>query len=147
MNAYGESSIHSTDTSSRRVLPSPSVLLRGDGAVVVAAREHSSGDACQLVGHGDDNDVFRHSGVECIEPGSNRWSIAFDPQHGCSRTMNQDLARVDVASLTDAEQLRLTAGRILARHDAEPCRELSTLAKGDAVTDGSNDGCRAFERM
>ena len=66
--------------------------LRGDGSIFVAAREHSPGDPRQLVGHGDHNDVLGCSGVECIEPGSDRCSVALDPQHGSSCTMNQNLA-------------------------------------------------------
>ena len=52
--------------------------LRGDGSVVVAAGEHSPGDACELVGHGNDNDVLGRSRVKCIEPGSDRCSITLD---------------------------------------------------------------------
>jgi hypothetical protein len=77
--------------------------LHGCQSVFVAAGKHSPGDACELVGHGDDNDVLGCSGVECIEPGSDRRSIALDPQHGVSCTMNQDLAQIYVAALTDAE--------------------------------------------
>src|ERR1700733_9527577 len=56
--------------------------------------------------------------------------------------MDQDLAKVYVAALTDAEELGLAAGRVLTRHDAEPSCELSTLAKGGSVADGSDDGRR-----
>ncbi len=65
-----------------------------------------------------------------------------DAQHGSSGAMNQDLAKVDVASLTDAEQLGLASGRVLPRHNAQPRCELPALAKGSARADGSNDGCR-----
>jgi hypothetical protein len=40
-------------------------------------------------------------------------------------SVNQDPAQVLVASLTDAKQLRLAAGRVLTWHDAEPRCELS----------------------
>src|ERR1700692_2866761 len=56
--------------------------------------------------------------------------------------MDQDLAGVDVAPLTDAEKLGPPASRVLAGHDAEPCYELPTLAEGSPVTDGSHDGGR-----
>src|ERR1700684_4602637 len=56
--------------------------------------------------------------------------------------MDQDLAEVYVSALTDAEELCLAAGRVLTRHDAEPSCELSTLAKGGSVADGSDDGRR-----
>jgi hypothetical protein len=41
-----------------------STPLGCDGSVLVAAGEHSPGDAGQLVGHGDDDDVLVRSGVE-----------------------------------------------------------------------------------
>ena len=49
-----------------------SAPLRGDGSVIVAAGENRPSNAGQLVGHGDDNDVLRRLGIECIEPGSDR---------------------------------------------------------------------------
>jgi len=54
--------------------------------------------------------------------------------------MNQDFAQVRVAPFTDAKQLRLTTGRVLTRHDAEPGCELSSLAERSTVADGSDDG-------
>jgi hypothetical protein len=56
--------------------------------------EDSPGDAGQLVDHGDYDDVFVRSGVECIEPRSNRCSVALDMQYRRSRAMNQDPAQV-----------------------------------------------------
>ena len=59
---------------------------------------------------------------------------------GRSGAVDQDLAKVNVASLTDAEQLGLVSGRVLPQHNAQPRGELPALAKGSAVADGSNDG-------
>ena len=56
--------------------------------------------------------------------------------------MDQDLAQIDVASLADAEQLRLASGGVLARYDTEPCCEVSSLAEGRAVADRGNNGGR-----
>src|SRR5260370_38934165 len=90
-----------------------STPLGCDGSVLVAAGEHSPGDAGQLVGHGDYDDVLVRSGVERIEPRSNRCSVALDMQYRSSRAVNQDPAQVRVAPFTDAKHLRLTAGRVL----------------------------------
>ena len=54
--------------------------------------------------------------------------------------MNQNLSQVDVAALTNAEQLRFTSGRVLAWHDTQPRSEVPALAEGGAVANGSNDG-------
>lgn len=106
-----------------------STPLGGDGPVLVAAGEHGPGDASQLVGHGDHDDVLVRSGVECVEPRSNRCSVALDMQHRCSRAVNQDPAQARVTSLTDAKQLRLTTGRVLTGHDAEPrCKPATASA-------------------
>ena len=63
----------------------------------------------ELVGHGDHNDVLGCSGVKGIEPCPRR-PVTLDAQHGRACAMDQDLAEVHVAALTDAEQLRLAAG-------------------------------------
>ena len=55
--------------------------------------------------------------------------------------MDQYLAEVYVATLTDAEQLRLTSGRVLAWQDPQPCWEVPALAECGAVADRCDDGC------
>ena len=56
--------------------------------------------------------------------------------------MDQYLTQVDVAALADAQQLGLTARRVLSRNEAEPRCEVSSLAERCAVADGGNDGRR-----
>jgi hypothetical protein len=63
-------------------------------------------------------------------------------QDGSSCAMDQNLAQIDVAPLTDAEQLRLASGGILPRQDAEPCSEISPLTESSSVADSRDDGCR-----
>ena len=84
-----------------------SSALRGDRSVLVAAGEYGPCDARQLIGHGDYNNVFRRSGVECIEPGSDRCSVALDPQYRSSCTMDQDLAKVSVQFCSPSAILRV----------------------------------------
>ena len=55
--------------------------------------------------------------------------------------MDQHLAQVHVAALADAEQPGLATGRVLPRHDAQPCREVASFAERSAVADRGNDGC------
>src|SRR5260370_34129356 len=85
----------------------------GSGVVVFSGRQHSPGDACQLVGQGDHDDVFGSSGVECVQPGSNRRPIPLDPQNRSSCTLQQYLEQVNVAEYTDATQIRHPARRVL----------------------------------
>jgi len=63
-----------------------------------------------------------------------------EPGHGSSCNVNQNLAQVDDAALTDAEQLRFTSSRVPAWHDTRPRGEVPPLAEGGAVANGSNDG-------
>ena len=56
-------------------------------------------------------------------------SVPLDAQYGCSCAMDQDLAQVQVIALAHTEQVRLAFGRVLLRHDAEPCSELPPSAK------------------
>src|SRR5260370_33792868 len=46
--------------------------------------------------------------------------------------------QIDVASFADAEQLLLAPGGVLPWHEAEPCREVASPAKGSPVTDGGH---------
>jgi len=65
-----------------------STPLGCDESVLVAAGEYSPVDTGQFVGHGDYDDVLVRSGVECIEPRSNRCPVALDMQCRRSRAMN-----------------------------------------------------------
>src|SRR6202007_2614802 len=82
------------------------------------------------------------SGFKSGHPLAHRNAIPLRSQHDRARSMNENLAQVMVASLTDAGQLRLAAGRVLLRHQAHPRSELSSLAKCSSVADRGNDrGC------
>ena len=48
--------------------------------------------------------------------------------------MNQHLAQVHVAALADAEQPGLATGGVLPRYDAQPRREVPSLAEGSNST-------------
>ena len=54
--------------------------------------------------------------------------------------MDQDLAEIDVATLANAEQLRLASRRVLPWHQAKPRSKVSSLAKGSSVADSRDDG-------
>jgi len=56
--------------------------------------------------------------------------------------MNQHLAQINVASLADAEELRLASCGVLSWHNAEPCCEVPSLAEGRSVADRGHDGRR-----
>jgi hypothetical protein len=45
----------------------------------------------------------------------------------------------DVAALADIQQLRLAAGRLLMRNEAEPRGEVSLFTERCVVTDGCDD--------
>lgn len=72
----------------------------------MSTRQHSPRDPRELVGHRDHNDILGRSGIECIKPGSDRCSITLDAQHGSSRTVNQHLPQIYVATLTPIRPLQ-----------------------------------------
>jgi hypothetical protein len=80
--------------------------------VVVASGEDSPSDPRQLVRHSNHDDVFGSSGIQSIQPSSDGRSITLDAQHGRSRTVDQNLAQIDVAALADAEQLTTTYRKV-----------------------------------
>src|SRR6516164_9080802 len=88
----------------------------------------------------DYDDVFPSSGVERIQPGTDRRPIPLYTQYGGPRSVDQELTQIDVTSLADAEQPRFTSCRILPWHDPKPRSKVAPLAKGCAIADGSNDG-------
>ncbi len=82
---------------------------RGCRSIVVAARQNRPGDAGELVGHGHHDDVRVSPGVQSIQTGTERRTVPFGAEHGAPCAMDQHLAQVDVAALTDAEQPGLAA--------------------------------------
>ena len=108
----------------REALPSRRRLFRSiscrccarRGPVVFAGGEHSPGDAGELIRHSDHQHVARRSGFQCVHPGTNRKAVSFYTHSGCARAVDQNLAQVDVAALADAQQLGLTARRVLSRN-------------------------------
>ncbi len=50
--------------------------------------------------------------------------------------MDEHLAQIRIAPLTDSQQLRLPSGRPLPWYQTQPGRKLSSLVKGRSVPDG-----------
>ncbi|SEP72776.1 hypothetical protein SAMN04488038_101306 [Solimonas aquatica] len=58
--------------------------------------------------------------------------------------MDQERTQIDISSLTDAEQLRLSASRVLSRRQAEPNGKVSTIAKLPGIADRSHHRCSGY---
>ena len=56
--------------------------------------------------------------------------------------MNQEHTQIDITSFGDAEQPRLSACRHLLRHEAEPGRDVTSLAKCFTISNSSNERSR-----
>src|ERR1700693_2204949 len=54
--------------------------------------------------------------------------------------MDEHLAQIRIAPLTDSQQLRLPSGRPLPWYQTQPGRKLSSLVKGRSVPDGRDYG-------
>ena len=102
--------------------------------LLVAARQHRPRDTGELVRHGDYDDVLVGSGVQSVEPRSNRHSFTLDPQHGRSCTVDQDLAQKTFP--------RLLMPNSLALPPVEYCRGMMPSEAANCRPYGSLNRCR-----
>ncbi len=78
--------------------------------IVLATEQDRPGDACELIGYGDDDLVAWGSGFELMHPSSETAGVVLDAiQHG-PRTMDEHAAQIFVAPLADSQQSCLPAG-------------------------------------
>ena len=92
--------------------------------------QHCPGDAGQLVGEGDNGDIVMGVSQERFRPSAQRRIALSDIRQRRARSVDQLSAKVAVAPLADAEQLRFAAGGELPRDDAKPGRKITTSIKG-----------------
>lgn len=81
------------------------------------------------------DDVFRSTGIERVQPGSDRRPIPLDRQYRSSCPVDEDLAQVDVATFANAEQPRLASSGILPWHDSKPRGKVASLSEGCSVAE------------
>jgi hypothetical protein len=89
------------------------------GLIVVPAGQNCPADPGQLVGSGDDYHVACGPSFQSAHPLPQTGAFAFDTQDRSPRSMDEHLAQIRVASLTDAQQLGLAPtqqGRSLIMH-------------------------------
>ena len=97
------------------------------------------GDPRQLVGEGDDRDIVMGSPHQRFRPSAERRvALRHMGQRG-ARAVDQLLAQVRVAALADPQQLRLAAGRELARNQTEPGGQIASPVKGLPMTDSGDE--------
>src|SRR3954470_7024060 len=80
-----------------------------------------------------------------MDPWAETASFILHSQQDGTSAMDEHTAQVDVASLADAIQLCVAAGRVLSRYEAEPGCELSPLVECGSVAD-RGDRCRRNQR-
>ena len=99
-------------------------------------RQDRPSDARKLVGQRNDGNVLVRPGQEpACPPAKRRLSLDEVRQHG-SCAMDQVLAKITIATLADAQQARLAAGRHLARRQSEPRRHISSAPEGPGIANG-----------
>jgi IS30 family transposase len=87
-----------------------------EAVVQALSRQVRPCDPCQLVGYRDDEHVAWGSRFKSRHPRAHGNPLSLTAQDHGACSMDEDLAQVAVASLTDAGQFCLAAGRVLLRH-------------------------------
>ena len=106
--------------------------------IVFVARQHGPGNASQFVGDRDNDLVARSTLSESVHPLPESSGVVLDAKQYRTSPVDQHATQIDVATFADAEQLLLAPGGVLPWHDADPCREAASPAKGSPVTDGGH---------
>src|SRR5215471_15080108 len=112
--------------------------------VVATTRKHSPGDAGELVGERDRQQIaVREALRSLLDPwpqGAHcRGGTPLDDDVG---GLDKEGAEVLVAALGDPPELGAIAGRLLLRDEAEPGGEVASLLEAGTGTDGGHDGAR-----
>ena len=102
--------------------------------------QHCPTDPDDLVSQRDDRDILVCSCFQLVEPRS-KAMLAFHMHARRPSTVNEKPAKVAVAPLGYAEQLRLSAGRVLSWDKPEPGREVTPPFKAGTVGNGRDERC------
>ena len=100
--------------------------------------QQGPGDPGQLVGEGDNDDIVMGPHHPRFRPSAQRRVALSDIRQRRARSVDQLSAKVAVAPLADAEQLRFAAGGELPRDNAKPGRKITTSIKGLRSPDRSD---------
>src|SRR5690606_41540544 len=85
-------------------------------------------DAGDLGGQSDRDLVLVHPALEPVEPWPQSVPASVEMGHAGSSAMDNHPSQVLVATLADAKQLGLPAGRVFAGHKSQPSGELTGFA-------------------
>ena len=118
-------------------------LGRDDLAIDLLPRHHRPGDPRGFVGQRDRDHQTRPLGQEPLQPGVALGQLRAT-QHRLGAD-DQQPAQIAVALPADPPEPLPAAGRVLARHEAEPGGELAPAAKRRRIRDRGGD-CRRDQR-
>src|SRR5437867_7128382 len=126
----------------RRVSSSSSRQRRAARLVVTPVRQQRPRNAGVLVRERHDDDVFRTSGEQSLQPIIGALGVALDLRDHRTRAMDVERSKVTIAALADAQQRRLAAGGMLLGHDPQPRRQLPATGEAIVVAGASDRGAR-----
>jgi hypothetical protein len=105
------------------------------------------GDPHQLARQRDDDRVPMRTTQQTAQPTTKRCRCSGQPGQSGSRPLDDELAQIFTAALSDPEQLWLAARRCLTRHQPQPGREIAPPVEGAAIADrGNQRGPRSARR-
>ena len=111
------------------------------GQIVLLTREHGPGDPCRLIGERDNRPVEAAPRREPLQPLGTAIVVFGQSKHYGAGAMNHLTSEIMIGAPADPAEPRFAAGRILTRHEANPCGEFPSRAKMTTVVNRSDERC------
>jgi transposase len=111
------------------------------GQIVLLTREHGPGDPCRLIGERDNRPVEAAPRRELLQPLGTAIVVFGQSKHDGAGAMNHLTSEIMIGAPADPAEPRFAAGRILTRHEANPCGEFPSRAKMTTVVNRSDERC------
>lgn len=110
--------------------------------VGLARRQQRPREPRVLVGHCNGRDVVMSATDQLAPPRPGPVGSCLGELHQRSATVNQQGSQVNVASLADAQQLRLAVAGVLMRYQPHPCGELPRVLEVARVAGAGHQSAR-----
>jgi hypothetical protein len=111
------------------------------GQIVLLTREHGPGNPCSLIGERDNRPIEASPRREPFEPLGTAIVTLRQSKHDGAGAMNHLTSEIVIGAPAYSAEPRITAGRILTRHEANPSREFPPGAEVMAVVNRGDERC------
>ena len=110
--------------------------------IVLLPREHGPGDSRRLIGERDNRPIEAPPRREPFQPLGAMIVALRQSKHNCAGAMDHLTSEIVIGSSSNPAEPGFSTCRVLAGHEANPCRKLSSRAKMATVVNRCNErGC------